>query len=417
MTLFSARTLVLTVALWSVSAGATRAAFEFIPPPASPVPDRALSAPAGRMEGGMMPAAPAAGVVSEALSSASARLSPQSILPPAPAPSSVQGGRMAAPATGAPAMPVINMNPLGLIGPDQGASATPASGPVPAVAPAPYVSATPAAPAGPQAAPASADIYGDAIGFGRELPLALAVSQIIPPDFAFAFERGVNPGDTVSWEGGKPWNQVLQETLADAGAQAHIDPAKKEIKIVMAARSGYMPAAYTQAPDPVLVASPAVSPLPVQAPRAPSAPAMAPMISPAPATISAPVMPPAQPPVQNVAAPAAVPPAMGMAPASAPVMSATLDPKAVNSWEAARGSTLRKILEDWSMRAGVELFWSSDFDFPVESAVRIRGTFEEAVQTLLSGLRDAQPRPIGRLHPNLPDGPPVLVIETKHILQ
>lgn len=49
-------------------------------------------------------------------------------------------------------------------------------------------------------------------GFGSELPLALALRQIVPPQYAFAF-NDVNAGQVVSWEGGKPWNEILAETL------------------------------------------------------------------------------------------------------------------------------------------------------------------------------------------------------------
>lgn len=274
-------------------------------------------------------------------------------------------------------MPVINMNPLGAAGQQ-----------VPQPARIEQAMMAQAAPA-PVAQRAAPSHYAEAVGFGRDLPLALAVSQIVPPDFAFSFDTSVNPGDNVSWEGGKPWDQVLNETLSPVGASARIDAAKKEITIVTgsAGHNSIVPASYS-AP---------------QAPRPPAPSLAAPaMVSPMPAVIT-----------QDVAPLQAIPPMTARPSAIATV----LDPKAVNLWQAERGSTLRRILEDWSMRAGVELFWSSDFDFPVSSAVRINGTFEEAVQTLLNGLRDAQPRPIGRLHPNLPDGPSVLIVETRHVLQ
>ena len=81
------------------------------------------------------------------------------------------------------------------------------------------------------------------------------------------------------------------------------------------------------------------------------------------------------------------------------------------------GDSLRTILSDWSQDAGVELYWDSQFDYPLDSSVRIKGTYEQAVKNLLTGLRDAQPRPIARLHPNLPAGPAVLVVQTQQIIQ
>ncbi len=51
-------------------------------------------------------------------------------------------------------------------------------------------------------------------GFGSDIPLALALRQIVPAQYAFSFGPGANPGMIVSWEGGKPWNEVLKETLS-----------------------------------------------------------------------------------------------------------------------------------------------------------------------------------------------------------
>ncbi len=51
-------------------------------------------------------------------------------------------------------------------------------------------------------------------GFGTDMPLALALSQIVPAKYAYSFGNGVNPGALISWNGGKPWNEVLQDSLS-----------------------------------------------------------------------------------------------------------------------------------------------------------------------------------------------------------
>lgn len=60
-------------------------------------------------------------------------------------------------------------------------------------------------------------------GFGSDMPLALALRQVVPADYAFSFGRGVNPGYLVSWEGGKPWNQVLNDMVQPLNIQARIE--------------------------------------------------------------------------------------------------------------------------------------------------------------------------------------------------
>ena len=82
------------------------------------------------------------------------------------------------------------------------------------------------------------------------------------------------------------------------------------------------------------------------------------------------------------------------------------------TWVANKGDSLRNVLEEWSTQAGSDMFWSSDYDYPLAGAVNVSGSFEEAVQNLLRGFEQARPKPVARLHPNLPHGPAVLVVET-----
>jgi hypothetical protein len=72
------------------------------------------------------------------------------------------------------------------------------------------------------AAATQAGGFAEAVGFGRDLPLALALSQIVPPEYTYAFGADVNVGSTVSWQGGKPWNQVMDDLLASQGLRGVI---------------------------------------------------------------------------------------------------------------------------------------------------------------------------------------------------
>lgn len=59
-------------------------------------------------------------------------------------------------------------------------------------------------------------------GFGSDMPLALALRQIVPPQYAFSFGDGVNAGMRISWQGGHPWNQVLSDALAPHGVATSV---------------------------------------------------------------------------------------------------------------------------------------------------------------------------------------------------
>ncbi len=51
-------------------------------------------------------------------------------------------------------------------------------------------------------------------GFGKDIPLALALRQIVPAKYAFKFGDDLNAGARVNWNGGAPWNDVLSDALA-----------------------------------------------------------------------------------------------------------------------------------------------------------------------------------------------------------
>lgn len=223
--------------------------------------------------------------------------------------------------------------------------------------------------------------YEVADGFGRDLPLVMAIRQIVPSQFGFVFDDGIDLNSRVSWQGGRPWDTVLQDTLSPLGLSAAV----RGNVVSISRRTGMMQSASGAAMGGPVVMTDTIN-ASTNVPMTPTPVAMLPT-----------------PPADDMMAGGY----MGTpANTSASLASNT-------SWTAPRNSTLRTILEDWSTRVGVELYWASEYDYPIQTAVSIQGTFEEAVQTLLKGLSQSRPRPLARLHPNLPDGPAVLVIETR----
>jgi hypothetical protein len=79
-------------------------------------------------------------------------------------------------------------------------------------------------------------------------------------------------------------------------------------------------------------------------------------------------------------------------------------------WTARPGATLKDVLSDWSKTAKVELDWVTPYDYPIGNAFTFKGTFEQAVDSLLGTYSRESPRPRGRLYPNLPEGPSVLMV-------
>jgi hypothetical protein len=58
-----------------------------------------------------------------------------------------------------------------------------------------------------------------ASGFGDDVPLDFAIRQVVPHYWHIQYGRTVDPQIKVSWEGGKPWEQVLRTFLAPLGLQ------------------------------------------------------------------------------------------------------------------------------------------------------------------------------------------------------
>lgn len=292
-------------------------------------------------------------------------------------------------------------------------------------------------------------------GFGTSLPLALALRQIVPPTYRFSFGPNVDPGQRVSWQGGRKWSQIIQDMASKQGLTTEI------AGNVVAIRSNGSPAGFSAAQDNMMeqVVLGTVTPAPLMNPPPPPLPlpvtkmatsdakpmdlahqsvttnsdetiigknmamndtakhsaektmAMPAPLPPITEDDDAPLPPPAKPLQEKLAEtkPAPITPVAGNDMAVAMAQS--------QEWTAHSGQSLRAILQDWSKQANVSLVWSSNYDYPLQTDIRIQGTYPDAVRTLLAGFSKAQPKPIGRLHKNANVGAqPVLIVDTPRLI-
>ncbi len=503
---------VMTLAIATFSVSPAKAGFEWTPPPprAAEPPPKAMPVPAIDREPLVNTPAPVidpfpvgepmapSGMIAE---------TPAPFIEATPAPPPVDG-MMPIPMTGEsmpppPAVPAINATPLpNLPTADMILSDMPSDRPsaaqdpvlglpgrtVPALPsglpaglpPAPAAMMAPVAPAPPMTKVS----YETVMGFGRDIPLVLALHQIVPAGYAYSFDDGVNKGARLSWNGGKAWNEVLEDALRPLDLRPMISG--KTVRIRQSWESG---PSMTPAPAPESVMArrsvprtPESMPTPLMAepmndvaqdiamaPPAPLVPASSvPMMATAMASpqinaetlapqpsyparrrppmpgMPEPVVPPRavadMPAVNDMAAPIALTataapapraptPAPGLAPVphtmiaaaavppaplpAAPVMhGGAMDPMEILYWQAADGENLKNVLERWAAQSRVTLVWNSVYDYVLPNRIRMHGTFPDAVQTLLDGFSATDPRPVGKLHPNLPAGPSVLMIES-----
>jgi hypothetical protein len=396
--------------------------------------------------------------------------------------------------------------------------------------------------AAPQPAPAAAPAAsGDVLaGFASDIPLVMALQQIVPPGYQYAFAAGVDPGASVSWEGGKPWQGVLSDMLAKqnlgymlqnntvvispaaAGAQppaqsaaaqpmpAPAAPAAMSSADASQQNSGSGPISIVSQPpvhsDQSAPTSPAangqaangqaangMTAMPADAAPAQAAPTQmagaqqsadhskevdirrkrTPSLfermgfkhwhgdsdgetsSPGPgpktavanpnmngssANATGNLLPPGgagamqqngsaampasggAPPQRMAAADTPPPPVMndmssqGNMSAPPPAQSSSAGMPVGGEWQGAKGQTLRDVLKAWSDKAGVDLYWSIDYDYRLTDDTAFGGSYDEAVGHLLDRFSSVRPQPYGQLHQST-SGPRVLVIKSYDLPQ
>ncbi len=258
-------------------------------------------------------------------------------------------------------------------------------------------------------------------GFGSDMPLALALQQIIPAGYVASFDPGVNPGQTVSWDGGKPWDQVVNNMLAPLQLQAVIGEKTVHVRSLGGWREGDAapakdglrranikdPGEQSQAAN-LLAGIESASGEPDAAPAVPAIDSFAPIKTESPeAEAPAGFVPGPLAEVEKLPTPedvsaqetAKAPDAATEAQqkeqteqllASAPVATPTLSVKTnAGPWEAKAGESLKDILTRWSDKAGVELIWMASYDYKLKDDVALQENFSEAVESVMtSGLEE-----------------------------
>jgi hypothetical protein len=57
-------------------------------------------------------------------------------------------------------------------------------------------------------------------GFGKQVPLVMALREIAPPSYQLGYGTGISLGTMVDWNGGKPWRDVMKSVLSPLGLKA-----------------------------------------------------------------------------------------------------------------------------------------------------------------------------------------------------
>ncbi len=255
-------------------------------------------------------------------------------------------------------------------------------------------------------------------GFGSDVPLALALRQIVPANFAFSFGENVNPGYRVSWTGGKPWNEVVQGMIQEFNYALRV---RGKMVLIYVPDTASAEPSFFQEPmsDGTLASTNTDSYFRMQD------------IKPAAGTAEEETIEWSTTPVSrerdvrriNVVDPGAEqqntqPDGVLQKLASAAndatqilgLSGSSQQPQSTAKWSAHENTSLKETLDQWSQQAGVTLVWDVTYDYTITSRVDSNASFEEAIQTLINTLPD------GREALNvkfLGDGPQQLLVQEK----
>lgn len=279
------------------------------------------------------------------------------------------------------------------------------------------------APALPEAA-AIEGTYDIAQGFGKDMPLALAVQQIIPADYAYSFAKGINAGQRVSWTGGEAWNVVLDKALEPLALDFRVHDktvvvtgvAEKFSANVAPAAAGLAPiAAITDNAADAQAAPDSADVLAIEPAAGAEDPSLQPVVTggmvPSAAPLSlmpegtAPEAPDAatkraiirdpgeaeaeQPnssksallkPASEVAPEIVVSEQSGTEEAEAPAAKAG---ETNGKWVASNGDSLKKVLYNWGKTADVQIVWEASHDYTLNNAFSSTGSVHEAIEALV----------------------------------
>ncbi len=241
--------------------------------------------------------------------------------------------RMAPPTVAAAAQNAPVVEPMNL---DSGGPLTPmpiepvAESDIMSAPPIPASQSSPASSPTPQENRANKQVQNLRVaGFGKDIPLNLAMSQIVPPSYRVDYAPDVDQNMLVSWNGNnRPWADVVDQILRTQNLTVALSGAVITISNVGGAST----------------------------------------------------MPLASPDTQVL-------------------------------WRAQAGSTLRETLTQWAKTHNAYLEWQSAYDYPITNAFSFDGSFDRAVDALLTLYQTDKNPPKGKLYPNQPNGPVVLVVQ------
>lgn len=192
------------------------------------------------------------------------------------------------------------------------------------------------------AAPASADPVR---GFGRDVPMAAAMRQVVPDGWSVSYGVGVDSNQHVNWRGAEDWRQVVDRMATSRGLVVSYEAEQHTVRI---SRTGDP---VPRVSDPSHSARGGFVMVPYRAPGSHGGDGW-----------------------QSYGA--------GQA-------------QSGGVWRAEKDRALRSVLAEWGERAGWQVVWNSGFEYRLEAGASFGGDFIQAAGDLLRSMQSARPAVTG----------------------
>lgn len=226
-------------------------------------------------------------------------------------------------------------------------------------------------------------------GFGNDIPLSSAASQIVPGNYAVEYDNGVDSSVAISWNSASDWQTALRNAVSKKGLTATIGT---NTVIISKGRSApAVPEArqptskpYSSSPEKAQTSKPRPRPQPA---KAAPAPVEAPMQGGGGFSIR---------PYKGKEAPAVANAPAPVAKGEESRLATKGDFKPYNAapvaqYNVAAGQMLRGVLSDWSAKAGWRVIWESEYDYIIEADASFSGDFITATTALREAMAAARP--------------------------
>lgn len=226
------------------------------------------------------------------------------------------------------------------------------------------------------------------MGFGKDMPLALALQQIIPSDYAYSFSSGVNPGLRVNWNGGKSWDIVLEETLSTLDLNAYYDDKKVIIHSAAQSEPSKTSSLLKDELEDIINVEPAAGTESVDTQG----------------NLSDSVSKPLSTKRMNIQDPGETEMLDSAESETKIEMSVDTTSESVsvglpeeesntggkNVWSARKGESLKDTLYIWSEKSNMQIIWEASYDYTLEKDFEFMGSPQKAFEYLLQSSTDIQ---------------------------